>query len=100
MTPMTTPVTPIAPSSAVRAYAAASAPTNAPNFGATIDAMVTQGISAIRRSEVVQARAMTGNADIQQVVQAITAADLAVNQIVAVRDRLVGAYQEVLRMAV
>jgi flagellar hook-basal body complex protein FliE len=39
-------------------------------------------------------------ADLQQVVNAVTAAELTVQTVTAVRDRVISAYQEVLRMPI
>jgi flagellar hook-basal body complex protein FliE len=44
--------------------------------------------------------AMTGNADPHALVQALAASELAVETVVAVRDKVVEAYQEILRMPV
>jgi flagellar hook-basal body complex protein FliE len=44
--------------------------------------------------------AMTGNADPHALVQALAATESAVNTVVTVRDKVVEAYQEILRMPV
>ena len=43
---------------------------------------------------------MTGNADPQALVQALAQTELAVETAVTVRDKVVQAYQEILRMQV
>jgi len=43
---------------------------------------------------------MTGKADTQSLVQALAQTELAVETAVAVRDKVVEAYQEILRMPV
>lgn len=45
-------------------------------------------------------RAMSGKADTHDVVQAIARAELALESVVAIRDKVVEAYQEILRMPV
>jgi flagellar hook-basal body complex protein FliE len=46
------------------------------------------------------ADAMVGKADLQQVVEAVTAAELGLSTVTAVRDRVVAAYQEIMRMPI
>jgi flagellar hook-basal body complex protein FliE len=43
---------------------------------------------------------MQGKAPLQQVVQAVMQADQALRTVVAVRDKVVGAYQEISRMQI
>ena len=54
----------------------------------------------LRESEATVAQAMTGEADPQALVQALAETQLAVETAVTVRDRVVEAYQEILRMPV
>ncbi|MGB0497881.1 MAG: flagellar hook-basal body complex protein FliE [Rubricella sp.] len=51
-------------------------------------------------SEAVAMSAMAGGADSQALVEALAATELAVETAVTVRDRVVEAYQEILRMPV
>ncbi|MEL6481991.1 MAG: flagellar hook-basal body complex protein FliE, partial [Pseudomonadota bacterium] len=44
--------------------------------------------------------AVNGSGDMQSLVEALTAAEMAVETAVVVRDRVVEAYQEILRMPV
>lgn len=57
-------------------------------------------VNTVRNSEAMSAKAVTGNADITDVVQAVTSAELTLQTVVAVRDRLLGAYQEIMRMGI
>lgn len=61
------------------------------NVGANI-------INTMRTGETMSARAVTGEASLPEVVGAVNAADLTLQTVVAVRDRLVNAYQEIMRM--
>ena len=54
----------------------------------------------LRESEQTVKNAMTGSADPQALVQALAETQLAVEAAVSVRDRVVEAYQEILRMPV
>ena len=46
------------------------------------------------------AAAVEGNADMVDVLQAVTEAETTLNTVLAVRDRLVSAYQEIMRMPI
>lgn len=54
----------------------------------------------LRAGEETVKAGLTGRADPQAVVEALAATELAVQTAVAVRDRVVEAYQEILRMPV
>ncbi len=57
-----------------------------------------ESIGALKTSEKMSAMAVTGEADLVDVVQAVTNAEVTLNTVVAIRDRMVSAYQEILRM--
>jgi flagellar hook-basal body complex protein FliE len=57
-------------------------------------------VQATRESEQMTAKAMTGKADMNEVVMAVTNADLALQTVVGIRDRVIQAYQEILRMPI
>jgi flagellar hook-basal body complex protein FliE len=46
------------------------------------------------------AKAVTGEADLTDVVTAVTNAELTLQTVVSVRDRLISAYQEIMRMPI
>lgn len=54
----------------------------------------------ISESEEIAKAAMTGQADSQALVMALAQSELAVDAVVTVRDKVVEAYQEILRMPV
>lgn len=56
--------------------------------------------ATLREGEDTAVAAMTGKADPQSLVQALVQTELAVETAVTVRDRVVEAYQEILRMPV
>lgn len=57
-------------------------------------------IQQMRQSEAVAMQAMTGGADPHALVQALAQTELAVDTAVSIRDKVVEAYQEILRMPV
>lgn len=63
--------------------------------GAALDA-----VDSSRRAEQISAEGVAGQADVTQVVTAISEAEATLNTVVAVRDRVISAYQEILRMPI
>ncbi|MEL6236277.1 MAG: flagellar hook-basal body complex protein FliE [Pseudomonadota bacterium] len=57
-------------------------------------------LSAMREAETAATEGLTGRADPQSVVMALAATELAVETAVTLRDKVVEAYQEILRMPV
>ncbi len=67
-------------------------------FGAVMRQLAVDSINTLRNSETMSAKAVTGEATLPEVVRAVNAADLTINTIVAIRDRMVNAYTEIMRM--
>jgi flagellar hook-basal body complex protein FliE len=52
------------------------------------------------KGEHASMQAVTGKADLAQVTEAVSNAEVAVQSVVAVRDRVVQAYQDIMRMPI
>ncbi|HEX2529526.1 MAG TPA: flagellar hook-basal body complex protein FliE [Geminicoccus sp.] len=76
------------------------AATAMPSFGELVKSQLQDAVQAGRLAEQTSADAMVGKADLQQVVEAVTAAELGLSTVTAVRDRVVAAYQEIMRMPI
>ncbi len=59
------------------------------------DAMTTG-----KKAEAVTAKAVVGEAELLDVVAAVTNAEMTLQAVVAVRDRVLSAYQEIMRMPI
>lgn len=57
-------------------------------------------LKAGAEAEKLTGQAMTGKADLNEVVMAVANADVALQTVVAVRDRVIQAYQDILRMPI
>ncbi|WP_191061149.1 flagellar hook-basal body complex protein FliE [Geminicoccus harenae] len=68
------------------------------SFGELVKHQLSDAIGAGRLAEQRSTDALVGKADLQQVVEAVTAAELNLSTVTAVRDRVVAAYQEIMRM--
>ncbi len=69
-------------------------------FSDFLKAKTEQSVDALRASEQMSAKAVTGEADIVDVVQAVGNAEITLQTVVAVRDRVISAYQEIMRMPI
>ena len=72
--------------------------------GKSFESMVSDVAESMLKTgaeaEKATAQAMTGKADLNEVVMAVASADIAVQTVVAVRDKVIQAYQEILRMPI
>ena len=73
---------------------------NAPSFADLLEGGVRSAIETQKASETASAKAVTGEAELTDVVSAITNAEITLETVVAVRDRMVSAMQEILRMPI
>ena len=86
-----------------RAYAAtreATAPQPGVSPGQALGSAGADFAATLRESESVAMNAMTGRADPHAMVQALAQTELAVETAVTIRNKVVEAYQEILRMPV
>ncbi len=83
-------------------YAASKTATapEASGGGAAFGAVAQDFLTTLQTGEATAMQAMTGGADPHALVTALTQTELAVQTAVTVRDRVVEAYQEILRMPV
>jgi flagellar hook-basal body complex protein FliE len=69
-------------------------------FGNMIESMITDAAGSMRAAETASAKQVAGKGDLIDVVTAIGAAEMALDTVVAVRDRVVGAYTDIMRMQI
>ena len=69
-------------------------------FDSLLKAELQQTLAVLQRSEATSIAGVTGTASIQEVVEAVTAAELSLQKVTAVRDRMINAYQEIMRMPI
>ena len=75
-------------------------PTQAPSGTESFAETVSAFADTVRHGEETAQAAMTGDADPHALVEALAQSELAVETAVAVRNKVVEAYQEILRMPV
>ncbi|MCS7267575.1 MAG: flagellar hook-basal body complex protein FliE [Geminicoccaceae bacterium] len=99
------------PARALAAYAAAaisadesrtSAAETGPDggFAALLRHEFATTVATLRHAEATAVKGLLGEASLQEVVEAISAAELGLQKVTAIRDRVIAAYQEILRMPI
>lgn len=98
-------------SSALSAYQAAVSREVAPSaaeeqlspagtFAHLVRSAAERAVEDNMQAEQLSMQAIKGTADIQEVVMAVSNAEVALQTVVAVRDKVVSAYQEILQMPI
>ena len=72
---------------------------NPNNFSQMVKTFAESAVDIGKKSEA-QSAAAAGKADLNSVVVAVTEAELTLNTVVAVRDKVLEAYREILRMPI
>jgi flagellar hook-basal body complex protein FliE len=98
------------PAAAAAAYRAAAqintasspAPANLPgsSFADFLSGAVKDSVNTIRQGEQAATAQMQGKANLVDVVQSVNAAELTLDTVVAVRDKVVAAYQSIMNMPI
>jgi len=71
-----------------------------PNFGELVQNAVAQTTGVVQAGEAAAAGVAAGDANLVDVVTAISAAEVSLEAAIAVRNRVIEAYQEILRMPI
>ncbi len=106
----------ISPMLAAKAYAAAqgnglgdlgdaasapgAAPAGAPSFAEMLKGAMTETVQSSRTAEAQMVAGVQGKADLVQVVTALSSAQASLETLVAVRDQVISAYQEIMHMQI
>ena len=69
-------------------------------FGDLLSEAVKTAASTMRAGETAATQGAAGQGDVVQVVNAVTAAELTLETVVAVRDRVISAYQDIMKMPI
>jgi flagellar hook-basal body complex protein FliE len=85
---------------AARAAPARETAAPAASFGAMLDSAIAETASSLRAGEAAAAQVAAGEANLVDVVTAISAAEVSLETALAVRNRVIEAYQEIMRMPI
>lgn len=70
------------------------------SFGELIARSLGDTVQATRQSEQVSMQAVAGQVELNDIVSAVTNAEVTLQTVVSIRDRVIQAYQEILRMPI
>jgi flagellar hook-basal body complex protein FliE len=98
----------IDPSSAIAAYTKAATAKTAPgmpaqgegDFGDMLANALGSAVESAKAGEAKMAASAAGQGELIDVVTAVTAAEVTLETVIAVRDRVIAAYQEIMKMPV
>ena len=70
------------------------------SFSQLLGESLQDSFETLRQSEGVRMESLTGNVELTDLVTAVSSAELTLNTVVAVRDKVISAYQDILRMPI
>lgn len=73
---------------------------NGPSFSELLQNIKNEAIQAGKKDETQGLMAAAGQANVTDVVTAVSAAEVTLQAVTAVRDRVISAYQEIMRMPI
>jgi flagellar hook-basal body complex protein FliE len=100
---MSIPTLTVTPSTAAGAYARTDrgdGATGEGGFGNVLQRAVEGAVDAGHQADEQTAQALTGGGNLTEVVTAVARAELALQTTAAIRDRVVQAYQDIMRMPI
>jgi flagellar hook-basal body complex protein FliE len=74
--------------------------TKTASFSDTLKDFVGDAVDSVKKSEELAAQGAVGKADLQEVILAVSNAEMMLQTITSIRDKVITAYQEVLRSSV
>jgi flagellar hook-basal body complex protein FliE len=98
-----TPIAPIVSMSQIAsAYAGAPPPvaTAAPDFASMVGSAAESAVQTLHQAEQTSAAGVAGKTDVQSVVQALSSAEVTLQTVMTIRDKVMTAYNDVMHMAV
>ena len=82
------------------AAAASTSETAAGGFGSFLTDALKDAVSTMKQGEQAAGQHLAGKADIVDVVNAVNQAEITLDTVVAVRDKVVAAYQSIMNMPI
>jgi flagellar hook-basal body complex protein FliE len=70
------------------------------NFGNVLADTMKEALGTMRAGETAAVQGAAGQGDIVQVVNSVTAAELTLETVVAIRDKVISAYQDIMKMPI
>ena len=93
----------VTPNAAAQAYARVATDNTVPGsagFGAALSTALGSAVQVGQQADAQAAQGLNGQGDLTQIVTSVTQAQLALQTTVALRDRMVEAYQSIMNMPI
>jgi flagellar hook-basal body complex protein FliE len=99
---MAIPIITVTPSAAAGAYKSVDtgAPASGSDFGNVLQRAVQGVVDVNKQAETLSTQAIAGGGNLTEVVAAVSKAELALQTATTIRDRVVQAYQDIMRMPI
>jgi flagellar hook-basal body complex protein FliE len=98
---MAMPIITVTPSTAANAYKSVDSGTAAgTDFGGVLQRAIEGTIDANKEAESLSTQAIAGGGNLTEVVAAVSKAELALQTTATIRDRVVAAYQDIMKMPI
>ncbi len=88
------------PDAAAKSAIESRASAQSDGFSNMVKSAIEDTAQTLKKSETLSSQALVNPADLGQVVTAVASAEVTLQTVVAVRDRVVQAYQDILRMPI
>ena len=69
-------------------------------FAQMLSNAIGDASDSLKAAEATEMQAITGKVELTDLVTAVSSAELSLSTVVAVRDRVIGAYNDIIRMAI
>jgi flagellar hook-basal body complex protein FliE len=99
---MAIPIITVTPSTAANAYRSVDtgAATSGADFGGMLQRAIGGVVDTSRQAEALSTQAIAGGGNLTEVVAAVSKAELALQTTTTIRDRVVQAYQDIMKMPI
>jgi flagellar hook-basal body complex protein FliE len=94
------PTGPSSPSAVVRSPPPTAASATGPSFGEALTQAIGSAVDTLQAGEAAAIQGIEGAAAPMKVVESVMAAQRSLQMVLAMRDKAVGAYQEIARMTI
>ena len=74
--------------------------TSGGGFAEMVGSAVKDSLGTINKAETVSANSLVGKASLTDVVSAVNGAEIALKSVVAIRDKVINAYQDIMKMPI
>ncbi len=77
-----------------------AAPAGGSSFGDMLGGMLKTSMDSLKAADKVSMDAVAGKASVNQIVTAVSTAEVELQKLIGIRDRLLSAYQELMRSGI